>query len=636
MFWLRAWIAAAVVLAAGAARSAPLELYGRLPSIEAAAVSPDGSGLAMILTDGEQRRVVVQNLGDGTVVKLSAGSVKVRAITWAGPNHLIITASTAVVPGNIMGPRREWAEAFDLDIKGRRLRPLLKDVDQAMNAVFGRPAFRTIDGKPVLFLKGVSFRSGQSLLTVFRTDLEFGTSKLAETGTIYTDDYLLGAEGQAMAQALYEGKTGRWSLKIKDAAGWRDSMVMQAPNDHPQIVGFGRDGRSVLVEALEGDRTTYREISLTSGAIGEPLALPGIEGAIFDPADHNLIGYYDLIGDEPRYTFFDPGDQKVWAAVAGIYRGQLVHLISWSNDRSKLVVLVDSPTEGPAFALVDLGKHTATWLGGQYAALAPDDVSPVRALHFKAADGLDLTGYLTVPRGSAGKGLPLVVLPHGGPAVRDTPGFDWWPQALASRGYAVLQVNYRGSDGFGWLFLSAGFGQWGRKMQTDLSDGVRFLAKDGVIDPKRVCIVGGSYGGYAALAGAALEPGTYRCAASYAGLSDMRRMVAWSRNQNGATAQRYWLRFMGGASPDDAALAQISPALQADKVQIPVLLMHGRDDTVVPLEQSRIMADALKSAGKPVDFVILEGADHWLSRGDTRLAMLKATVAFLEKNNPPN
>jgi dipeptidyl aminopeptidase/acylaminoacyl peptidase len=228
-----------------------------------------------------------------------------------------------------------------------------------------------------------------------------------------------------------------------------------------------------------------------------------------------------------------------------------------------------------------------------------------------------------------------VVFPHGGPASRDTPSFDWWAQAMASRGYAVLQVNFRGSDGFGWSFTKAGFGQWGRKMQTDLSDGVRFLAKEGVIDPKRVCIVGGSYGGYAALAGAALDTGVYRCAASVAGLSDLRRFIDWSKAQNGVSAYRWWTRFMGAEDSRDPSLAEISPAAHIDRVNIPILLVHGRDDTVVPLEQSRIMADALQKAGKPVELIVQKGADHWLSRGDTRLETLDAIVDFLEKYNPP-
>ncbi|HKP77819.1 MAG TPA: alpha/beta fold hydrolase, partial [Phenylobacterium sp.] len=192
-----------------------------------------------------------------------------------------------------------------------------------------------------------------------------------------------------------------------------------------------------------------------------------------------------------------------------------------------------------------------------------------------------------------------------------------------------------GSDGFGDELLAAGYGEWGRKMQTDLSDGVAHLAAEGVIDPKRVCIVGASYGGYAALAGAALDTGVYRCAASVGGLSDLGRFVTWSKIQRGPSAFRYWTRFMG-AEEDRKVLAEISPAANIDKVTIPVLLIHGKDDSVVPAEQSQLMAEALRKAGKPVELVVQKGEDHWLSRGATRLEMLSATMAFVEKHNPPN
>jgi dipeptidyl aminopeptidase/acylaminoacyl peptidase len=298
------------------------------------------------------------------------------------------------------------------------------------------------------------------------------------------------------------------------------------------------------------------------------------------------------------------------------------------------VVRVDSPKEGPAYALVDIAARKGSWIAVE-APGVDGALSPRTAISFKAADGTSLSGYLTTPQGREAKALPLVVLPHGGPQSRDEPGFDWWAQALASRGYAVLQVNFRGSDGFGWTFLSAGFGQYGRKMQTDLSDGVRYLAGKGVIDAKRVCIVGASYGGYAAMAGPTLDPGVYRCAVALAGISDMRRMVAWDKDRSSVASERYWRRYVGVEGRATQSFRDISPIEHIDRVDAPMLLIHGKDDTVVPYEQSQIMADALKKAGKSVEFVTLKSEDHWLSHGETRLQMLQATIDFLEKNNPP-
>jgi len=262
---------------------------------------------------------------------------------------------------------------------------------------------------------------------------------------------------------------------------------------------------------------------------------------------------------------------------------------------------------------------------------------PTQRITYEAADGLKIPAYLTLPAGRPATKLPLVVLPHGGPAARDTMNFDWWAQAIASRGYAVLKPNYRGST-ITERFTTAGYGQWGRKMQTDLSDGVRYLAKQGIIDPARVCSVGASYGGYAALAGVALDPGIYRCAVSVAGLSDLKRMLEWvkDRDRYGADiASRYWDRYMAVSGPKDPALDAISPIKHIDNINVPVLLIHGRDDTIVPYEQSEFMLKAMTKANKKVELVSLKREDHWLSRGETRLLMLQSSIAFLEANNPP-
>ena len=221
--------------------------------------------------------------------------------------------------------------------------------------------------------------------------------------------------------------------------------------------------------------------------------------------------------------------------------------------------------------------------------------------------------------------------------MRDTAEFDWWSQALADQGYAVLRPNYRGSD-IDWQFLKAGFGEWGRKMQTDLSDGVRFLIKEGVADSARVCIVGASYGGYAALAGVTLDPGVYRCAVSVAGLSDLALMMR-SRGEGGVDARstiRYWDRYWGVTGRTDPALDAISPIKHVNAVKVPVLLIHGRDDTVVPFEQSQLIFDALRRNSKDVELVALKEEDHWLSRSATRLQMLEATIAFLRAHDPPD
>jgi len=631
------WVLALGWLLAAPCAAAPLEAYGRLPTIEAVEISPDGAMLASIVTAGEQRTFRVTRVADGSLVVAAVlGDAKIRDLRWAGLDHVLITRSVTSYINGVMAPRGEYFLAVDFDLKARRTRNLLSDVKGGLNIVARYPEVRLIDGRPMVILTGFTFPSQKGRATVFRVDIEKSfNSKLIETGVDDAVDLVVDAQGQPLAQMSLSRTTGRWAIRLKQNSRWREVARPATLTEPPDLMGLGRDGRKVLVSITESGRVSLVEISPEDGTVSAPFATDDADGLLWNPSTYALQGYVSLKGDESRAVFFEPAAEKVWRAVTKAFPGQGVQRVSMTENGRQFVILADSPTEGPAYALVDLQTKHATWIGAQYAGLLPKDISEVRPIRYKAADGLELSGYLTLPPGRAAKGLPLVVLPHGGPAVRDRPGFDWWAQALASRGYAVLQVNYRGSDGFGWPFLSAGFGQWGRKMQTDLSDGVRHLAAEGLIDPKRVCIVGGSYGGYAALAGATFDRGVYRCAASIAGPADLRKLVVFSRQTGGVVAQRYWLRFMGAKTMSDPGLGEISPSEHADAVDIPILLVHGRDDTVVPLQQSQIMADALKKAGKPYELVVMKGEDHWLTRGETRLQMLQAVAGFLERNNPP-
>jgi dipeptidyl aminopeptidase/acylaminoacyl peptidase len=235
---------------------------------------------------------------------------------------------------------------------------------------------------------------------------------------------------------------------------------------------------------------------------------------------------------------------------------------------------------------------------------------------------------LTIPPGSSGRGLPLIVLPHGGPSHRDSLDFEALAQFLATRGYAVLQPNFRGSSGYGNGWRDAGRRQWGIGiMQHDVTDGVRAAIDQGIADGSRVCIVGASYGGYAALSGAAFTPDLYRCAVSMAGISNLGRFADQKRQSLGRRSQALaQLRTMVG---DAALLAAASPALHADRVTAPVLLLHGEDDWVVPAEQSKEMADRLQAAGKTVKLVTYPRADHALRGPDVGDRPLVEIEGFL-------
>ena len=624
----------------------PLEAYGALPATELVQLSPSGRRVALITVVGEERLLILVDLDQGASLGSSGvGEAKVRDLTWIGEDRVLITTSAKETLLQLGIFRRELHMGQVFDPARGRITPLIAPDQEVFPALMGPADVLPATGEPGVLVRAHSLRNprGRSL---YRVDPVSGRVRQAEYMAREVEDYVLDPSGQSVARSQYDELSKVWSLHLRQDRGFQEVWSTSAPVDFPVLMGLGLNGSSVVVAADRPDLvrqgredTDHFDVNLQTG-FWTPLRFDFLpDGLLFHPATRRLIGATRMSETGRRYDFADPEAASLWAAVESIFPDGAPSLVSWSDDLRTAVVFTSGAGDTGSYHIVDLKKPLVTTVGAAYAAVPAGQIAPVSLHSYKAADGLDIHAYLTTPPGRAARDLPLVVLVHGGPASRDTYGFDWWAQALASRGYAVLQANFRGSTGYGEAFMAAGYGEWGRKMQTDLSDGVRSLVARGVVDPRRVCIVGASYGGYAALAGPTLDPGVYRCAASVAGVSDLRRMIAYAavRGERGDNATvRYWNRFMGGDGPDDRSLDARSPARMADRADAPILLIHGRDDTVVPLDQSRAMADALRSAGKPYQFVELGGEDHWLSRAETRQRMLREVVGFLETHNPPD
>jgi dipeptidyl aminopeptidase/acylaminoacyl peptidase len=620
------------------AGAAPLETYGRLPNLEYVSLSPDGTKLAFVRTTEDTRILAILSLADKKVIGgAQLGQVKLRGLDWADNDHVLITTSRTGLPWLLLGKDSEWGLLSVYEMSSAKLLhyPEYQKNERNLNVVTSHVMVRHIGNDTLLFIPG-TYAERVTKAALFEVNLTTHHQTIVRHGSEVTLGWLVNDAGQIVAEDSYYEQDQRWQMRIRHAGRWLETESTQAPIDVPQVIGFGPKGDGVLISTKDHGVSVWELMSLQDGKLGAPLE-EGKEfhGIIEDPTNHRMIGGIQ-IEDEYKYVFFDEDLRSRWRSLTNAFEGERVRLVSMSADLMHFVVLVDGPTHGYSYQLVDMNTHRAIPVGDVYDDLR--QANETRRINYPAADGLSIPAYLTLPRGRPATRLPLIVLPHGGPATRDTGDFDWWAQALASQGYAVLKPNFRGSS-LDDSFLAAGFGEWGKKMQTDLSDGVRYLAKEGIIDPARVCIVGGSYGGYAALAGVTLDPGVYRCAVSVAGISDLKRFLEWVQDSDefGAqTPQRYWDRFLGVSSYKDTALDAISPIKHLDHVSVPVMLIHGRDDTVVPFEQSVIMSSALKKANKKVELVVLKNEDHWLSRGATRLQMLESSIVFLKANNPPD
>jgi dipeptidyl aminopeptidase/acylaminoacyl peptidase len=632
---------AALLASAPALAAPPLAAYGQLPGISNVEVSPDGTKWAAILGDETKAEIQIRELATNKLIAVTpTEKAKARGLEWIGPDHLVVTVSTTGAVMGLSGPRREWFVLLDYSLKRERWRAVMQGIEDSISAAAGEATGLMLDGKPVIVVPAYTLSGNVYVSTLFRISLDTMQAKRIEPGNEDTIDWAVGPDGEALARVDYDQKSGEWRLYTRADNRLKRTYTEVAPLDGPYLRALGANGDTLLISTKKSGVRQTHDLSLAGGSLSAPRPELDTDRLLTDQVTLRLSGTVDSSLETIDYRFFSENEQKLWRGLAKAFPGELVTLASWSDDRMTAIVEVDGLTNGDAFFVVDRKAKSANFLAARYPGIGPEDVAPVKAIRYKAADGLEIPAYVTLPRGRPGKNLPLIVLPHGGPESRDTPGFNWWAQALASRGYAVLQPQFRGSSGFGSDHRDAGYGQWGRKMQTDLSDGVRYLVKEGTVDPKRVCIAGASYGGYAALAGPTLDPGVYRCASAVAGVSDLRRMLAAEiSDANGSRENatlRYWKRFMGTETVNNPVLDMISPAKLVDKATVPIQLIHGKDDTVVRFEQSTSMEKALRAAGKLVELVTLPGEDHWLSRAPTRIAMLTAMVAFLEKHNPPD
>ena len=633
----------------------PLEDYGKLPAVEEMKVSPDGDLIAYVATVGDERQVRIGKVGGPPTLSFGVGKAKPRYLEWLGDGHVLVAVSQAAAadPSYIRQSVIELTQSSIINVTTGRSVAVFQGEAHIFPATFGFYGYGEVGGKGYAYFAGRSLEGSGSMVSdfhfatgslnsgyinLYQVDLETGhAQKIAGGSNIYETDWIVTQDGAPASHAEYETKTGEWRL-FADPDDTKLITKTVDPTGKYNLLGLGRTVDTSLVEmpAANGD-WRFMEYANKAGDPGVELFADFPVGArIRDPRTHVLVGAIST--DHDAVKLFDPKLQARFDAVRRAFKGEQVAFESYSDDFKQIVVLTTGPGDSGTYFLIDLVSGKASAIGWNYPTILQADVAEVREVTYKAADGTELEGVLTLPPGKPEKNLPLVVMPHGGPAERDYVGFDWWAQAFASRGYAVFQPNFRGSNGFGRAFLEAGYGQWGRKMETDISEGVAELAKQGLIDPKRACIVGASYGGYAALAGITIQQSLYRCAVAVGGVSNLNDLLKWTDVEDGDQSEslRYVELELGAKSIGDPAMVDISPQRQAAKADAPVLLMFGHDDTVVNPQQSRGMADALKAAGKPVEMVELPNEDHWLSRSTTRIAVVKASFEFVMKNNPPD
>lgn len=621
----------------------PLEEYGKLPDVERVAMSPSGDRIAVLTTMNGKRVLLAIEDQSKALTAIELADQKIRSVRWIGEDRLLMVSSQTESLG--YGFTTDKAELFYAEViaidPSEEAGVVFGNSAQHPDVIIGNYGVRQIDGTYYGFFGGIELQRGRAGRIagyqldharpyLFRVNLENmdikKVSNAAPEG--YGSDWLIDAQGDIAFKLSVNYSTGAWEIRSKNG----DKIIEgQQPRAGINLVGLGYAGDTLIYVERGEDASDWYEVGQTGG---KPKPLFGgdeFESLFFDRNGH-LMGYTIGTDENERHVFADQDYQKKMEDVRKAFSAFETSLAGWANNLDDMIVRTSGNGDSGTYYAVDLASGKANAIAYQRMAITPDHVGKISTFKYTARDGMEMDGILTLPPGREPEDLPVILFPHGGPQSADTPAFDWWAQAFASRGYAVFQPNFRGSTNRDVTFQRAGYGEWGRKMQTDKTDGLKALAETGMVDPERACIIGGSYGGYAALAGVTVQQGLFRCAVAFAPVSDIRDMYnedvrTSGRNRTTRVALREQL---GDPSLWDA----VSPQKLADRADAPILLIHGRDDVVVPYHHSTRMADKLKDAGKPYRLVTLDGEDHWLSLSETRQRMLSEAVAFVEQHNP--
>ncbi|WP_295799451.1 prolyl oligopeptidase family serine peptidase [uncultured Microbulbifer sp.] len=632
------------VLNAKEAASVTVRDYGALPRVSMVSISPNGEMIAYRMTEGEKDMIVVYDLEQGkhkASLDLSDSKTHMNTIYFATDSELILVASQV---RRVMGYRGDLdiSTAYAYNIARNEIRQLLTPGDLIYKGQegLGRIAGLSPDSKHVYMPAYVpDDRYDQTpRMSLVRVELDSPRRpKVHFKGRDDSVDFFVDESGEVIVHETFDNRRNRHELFVRDGDDWRELYGEDTEIQSISVVGMTPDRKSVVVIGTNSDtkREDYYTLSLATGEftnMGFGRKDADIEYT-YKGLDRIVWGVR-YSGFNPEYRFFDEDLNKRVQEIRALFPQHSVWLRDWSEGWDDLIVKVEGSGSSGTFYKFSKDEPP-TELASAYPKITPEYIHPIGKMAFKARDGLIIPNLLTIPRDrlDSMKNMPAVIMPHGGPASYDHIGFDWLAQSLANRGYLVVQPQFRGSTGFGLDHELAGRGEWGAKMQDDLTDAVNVLVKKGIVDPERICIVGASYGGYAALAGGAFTPELYRCVVSINGVADLEDMMDSEERDHGDDhwVVAYWTKNIGNGDISDEHLDAVSPAQHAESFQAPVLLIHGKDDQTVPLKQSKIMYKKLKRSRKPVELLELKGEIHSLVQGETRLKTVEALVAFVDR-----
>lgn len=626
----------------------PIADFIRPPDFSDVTLSPDGKYLAAIVPMSDKPHENLLAVLDGKTAKVvrvlhSGREALIDSYQWVGDNRLI--ASMAVKHDGLDTP---WltGELFAIDPDGTHQVNLFgyragtdstgtHIATRESRYAFAEPIGSEPVGENQIMIAVNDYtRAAEGNFTEIER-LNVRTGRTARVGVSPARNASLVADHAGQVRVAYANNNANgemlW-LRANNDAAWEliNEPSTSGVDIHPE--GFNRDNSKLYVRVSQGNRPDAIELMDVATRQRTPL----FQGQFADPG-HLLQtadgkDYYAVVNHDGKHTlhYFDENSQeaRLSKALAVNFPDQLAYFSSFTQDGKHAIVHVTSDRNPGDFYLFDLDSREAHYLMSAEPWIDPQHMRPMQPIELTARDGLALHGFLTQPAGS--QPHPLIVLPHGGPhGIANVWGYDREAQLFASRGYTVLQINYRGSGGYGMRFQQRGYKQWGLSMQDDLTDATEWAIKQGYADPKRICIYGASYGGYAALQGAVREPDLYKCAIGYAGVYDLRVQMDKSDTQRTDRGTAY-LKLALGEDRDD--LLRRSPLSGAERIKADVLLLHGKDDQRVPFKNFQEFTAALDRQGKHYDKLVEPLEGHGFFLPEHRQEAYQKMLDFLQRN----
>jgi dienelactone hydrolase len=655
MLRLKVGVAIAALILGSGALAAPAglgddaKMFGTREAVRQVALSPSGTKVVMLVAGPAETIIAkvfdLQTGAANTVVRSAGNPESLNWCKFASDKQLVCQYS-ANIPGD--GQLVGFSRLMTVGIDGKGLKPLgqrASDFDAGLRQFDGAILDWSADGSgSVLMARSYVPEQGRigSLISrskeglgVDRIDLATLKSSVVEPPNRLISGYMTDGRGGVRIRVREDADnngmltgTTHFEFRSPTSNAWK-SLGQYKSRDGSGLYPLAVEAESntvFILKKLDGRDALYR--MPLDGTAGATLIAKNptvdIDGVIRIGRGQRVIGY-TYAEDRRRTVYFDPEFQKLSTSLGrALPKLPIADFTGASADGSKLLVFAGSDTAPGTYYWLDRVTKEMSPLVSVRPQLDGKTLSPVKAVRYTARDGSSIPAYMTVPAGSSGKNMPAVVLPHGGPSARDEWGFDWLAQFLAMRGYVVIQPNYRGSAGYGDAFLNEnGFRNWQTSI-SDVADAARYLVKEGIADESRLAIVGWSYGGYAALQSAAIEPQLFKSAVAIAPVTDL---VLLKRESAGFTNSDLVKDFVGSGSN----VRNGSPLRNAAAIKVPVLLVHGDLDANVGIEHSVKMESALSSLGKPVTLLRYKGLDHQLEDSDARVEMLTKIGELLER-----